>query len=101
VRAESSVFTQFYSGKMQDKHSFQYSELSRHRRGSIHLKYIELMVFPDPIMASDHSFPLHESHIKFKYYIVLQEEPKFVIYVGCIKSIGPLVGKNTIIYFDV
>jgi len=43
VTAESSVMNEFYSGKLQSKHSFPYSELSRHRRGSIHLRYIEVI----------------------------------------------------------
>jgi len=43
ARARSSVINQFYKGKLQSKRSFPYSELSRHRRGSLHLKYIELI----------------------------------------------------------
>ena len=30
---------------------------------------------------SDHSLPLHESHIEFKHYLLLQKEPKFVIFI--------------------
>ena len=32
---------------------------------------------------------------------LLSKNLKIKIYVGCTKSIGPLVGKNTITYFDV
>jgi len=63
---------------MVNKHSFQYSELSRHPLGSIHLKYIELIVICLPCNMSNHSLPLNESHIK-KYYLVLQKKLEFII----------------------
>jgi len=48
-------------------------------------------------MVSDHSFPLHESHIKFKYYLVLQKKAKFVI---CIKQVCVCIARGvfTLLY---
>ena len=43
VRAESSVTARFYRGSLEVKHSFKYSELSWHHRGSIHSKYNKLI----------------------------------------------------------
>ena len=79
VRAEISVITQFCRGKLHVKHSFKYSELSRHRRGSIHLRYIELIGICWP---GDGEWPFVSVTWKvFKHYLVLQKKLKFVTFI--------------------
>ena len=87
VRAESSVITRFYRVKLQVEHSFKYSELSRHRQGSIHLKYVELIGI---CWTGDGEWPFISITWKlFEYCLVLPKKEKTQIcniHYICIKN---------------